>query len=201
MDRGDPDDRPASRAASRRSRNTGRRGLRGRAQGLQRDDRPTAGRRCALCGHGRRVGCGGFRTRKRAGPGDTRGRAQRPGLRHRRRRCRDRPVRNARRSRRPRAADSSRAGRCHVGRLQRCHARPWPRDHRGSRLHDRSRRAHPRRRHRLSGARCRPVVRQPDLGRGGYRGRTVARGERPRERRSVLGNPRRRRKLRRRDRI
>ena len=45
------------------------------------DRRPARVVRCAETGDV--VGCGRLRTRERAGPGDTRGRAQRPRLRHR----------------------------------------------------------------------------------------------------------------------
>ena len=78
-------------------------------------------------------------------------------------------------------------------------ARVRPGDDRRDHLDHRGRRAHPRWRHRLPRPRVRPVLRQPGLGRRRDRRRPVRRGQRGRERRPVLGAPRRRRQLRRGD--
>ena len=65
----------------------------------------------------------------------------------------------------------------------------------------RRRRADARRRQRLARAQVRLHGRQPDLGRGGHRGRAAGRGERGAQPRPVLGAQGRRRQLRRRHRL
>ena len=104
-----------------------------------------------------------------------------------------------RRSRSIRERHGAGAGRCDVGRLQRCDVRLRAGDHGRHHLDDRRRWADAGRRDRLPGSRLRAVLRQPALGRGRDRGRPLADRERQGERGPVLGAARRRWQLRRRD--
>ena len=122
-------------------------------------------------------------------------------LQHLRRRDRDRPPADERRRGRPRGANGSRAGRRHLGRPRRRHAGARACRHRRARLRHRRRRPRARQRQRLAGAHVRSDLREPAVGRGRVGRRQRREGERRRERRPVLGTARRRRQLRRRDRV
>ena len=101
-------------------------------------------------------------------------RPQRARLRHLRRRRGRRPVGDAGRTGGPAKADGAGRGRRHLGRLQRRDARLRAGHDRRHHLHHRRRRTHPRRWDRVPRARPRSVLRQPDLGRRGDRGRSVS---------------------------
>ena len=100
----------------------------------------------------------------------------------------------------PKAKHRARRGRVHLGRLQPRDLRLRPGDDRRDHRLDRQSAADARRRHRLPDPRLRAVVRQPALGRRRHRRRQVPGRQRERERGPVLGDPRRRRQLRRRHR-
>ncbi len=127
---------------------------------------------------------------------DPQWRAQRPGLGHQRRRPRHRHV-GVRRRRGARRRPGPRGCRRSVGRRGEHAGRPRALAHLRRHQVGGRRRAHDRRRHRLDGAQPRPDHRQPGC-RGHRHGRRpCAAPHRDRERRPLLGDPWRRRQLRR----
>ena len=104
-------------------------------------------------------------------------------------------------SRRPGRADGARRRRLRLGRGRRRDRAAQPGRADGDHLLDRRRRAHARRRPRLPRATSRADRRQPALREDGARGRLEGDRQRGREPRPVLGDPRRRGQLRRRDRV
>ena len=122
-----------------------------------------------------------------------------PGFGDDRRRRRHRPVGHALGDRRAGGAPRPRRGRRDLGRLQRGNRRARPGDDRRHHLDHGRGGTDAGRRHRLSGSGLRAVHRQPPLSRHRHRRRSPGRGQRHRESGPVLGDPRRRRQLRRRD--
>ena len=116
-----------------------------------------------------------------------------------RRRADDRPLADEGHPRRPGATDGPGAGRRHGRRARPCHRRLRARDSQRRRLDHRDRGSHARRRDRLADGQVRDGRRQPALRRGRARVRRGRHRERGRRSRPVLGAPRRRRQLRRRD--
>ena len=102
---------------------------------------------------------------------------------------------------RPCDADRTCRRRLRLGRGRRGDRAAQPRRPDGDHLLDRGRRAHARRRPRLPRAPARADDRQPALREDGARGRLTGDRERRREPRPLLGDPRRRRQLRRRHRV
>ena len=177
----------------------GRRRVRRGPPGPQRHDRQAAGGDRPAGQRRRRDDGRPLRRRQRPDRRSAWRRPQRPGLRHLRRRCRDRPLRHARGPGRP--AEPHRPGVrwCDVGRPERCDVPVRPGHHRRDHLDHRRRRPDPGRRHRLPRQGTRSRARQPDRGRRGHRRRELPRRQREGRRRPLLGDPWRRRQLRRRD--
>ena len=141
------------------------------------------------------------RLRPRARPAARRARRrpQRRRPRHRRRRRRPRPVATEGTSRSiPRRAPCGSAAAALWGEVDAATARARPGDAERDHLDHRGRRPHARRRPRPPDPQMRPHDRQPARGGGGARRRRAGPRERRREPRPVLGDPRRRRQLRRR---
>ena len=183
---------------SGRGHRAGGRGIRRCPGRAERDDRPAPEGHRAGGQHGRRDRRGPLRTRVRSRSRRSRRRPQRAGVRDVRR-GRARPVGHARGARGRRGRHGARRGRRDVGRLQRRHARVRSCQHGRHHLDHRGRRPDARWWDRLPQPRARALGGQPAVGRRGHRRRTVPGGERARERGPVLGAPRRRGQLRRRD--
>ena len=168
---------------------------------MERHDRsPSCGCR-ALRRPGRRGRGGELRAPARArGGGAVRGPLD-PRLQHLRRRDRDRPACDERRAGGPAGAGRARPGRRAVGRARRGHRRARARGDRRAGARHRGRRARAWQRQRMARADVRLHLREHDLRRGRDSGRRGRPGEPGREPGSVLGPARRRRQLRRRDRV
>ncbi len=172
--------------------------LRRGPQGLQRDDRQAARADRALRRPRRRGQGDRLRARARPAARRPRRRAQRRRAGDVRRRRRDRPLAAARHRGRPAGAHRPRRRRLHVGRGRPRDRRARPGDPERHHLDHRRRRPHARRRPRPPDARVRAGDRQPARGRARARERRARPCERGRAPRPVLGDPRRRRQLRRR---
>ena len=182
----------------RPARRPGRRPLRRGPHAVQRDDRQAPGADRLLHERRRRGGRDPLRARPRPVARRPRRRPQRRRPRERRRRRRDRPVAAEGGLGRPGDADGARRRRLRLGRGRRRDRPSQPRGADGDHLLDRRRRADARRRARIPLAPARPHRRQPALREDGARGRLAGDRERRREPRPLLGDPRRRRQLRRR---
>ena len=161
------------------------------------DRRPAVIARCRA--HG---GCGGRgQLRPERGPGDL-GARRRPQRRRQgghRGWADDRPLADEGDPRRPGAIDGPGAGRRHGGRARPRHRRVRARDSQRRRLHLPALRASRSAADRLADGQVRDRRRQPAVGRGRARLRRGRHRERGQRSRPVLGAPRRRRQLRRRD--
>ena len=155
-------------------------------------DRPVHGR----SGRRRR---GELRARAEPAALDQGRRSQRRRQRGERRRPRDRPVADAWRPRRPVDPDGAGTGWRDMGRHRPRVPAVRARGARRRRLDHGHRRPDAPRRLRPSATQVRAVPRQPPLRRHRHGRRAAAPGERDRERRPLLGRPRRRQQLRRRD--
>ena len=109
-----------------------------------------------------------------------------------------RPLAHARRPRRSRGPHGPRWRAAHAGRRRPRHPRLRPGHSQRDHLHDRRRRAHPRRRASATSPAVRPHDRQPARGGHGAGGRQLRHRQRGRAPGPLLGDPRRRRQLRRR---
>ncbi len=182
----------------RPARGAGRRPLRRVPHAVQRDDRQAPRADRVLHERGRHRGRDPLRAGARPDARRPRRRAQRRGPRERRRRGRDRPVAAQGGFGRPVSADRARRRRLRLGRGRRRDRAAQPGRADGDHLLDRGRRADARWRPRLPRAPSRPDRRQPALREDGARERVAGDGERGGEPRPLLGDPRRRRQLRRR---
>ena len=175
--------------------------LRRGPRALQRDDRQAAGADRAVRDRRRRRRGDPLRAGARPAARRPRRRAQRRRPGQRRRRSRDRPLADEVDHRRRRHAHGTGRRGLRVGRGRRGHPAARARRADGDHLVDGRGGPDARRRPRLPDAHARPHDRQPAVGEDGARGRLTGDGERRREPRPLLGDPRRRRQLRRRHRV
>ena len=147
----------------------------------------------------RRLRGGPLRPLRRPAAVRLRRRPQRHRQRRLRRRRDDRPAADEGRRRRSGDAHLPRRGRAHVGRARRRDPAARPRRDRRARVHDRHRRADPRRRLGLDRAQVRLRGREPARGRGRHGRRSDPDRVRDRAPGALLGDARRRRQLRRGD--